>query len=112
MNATDQPVIRCRRCRRPLHSATARAMGAGARCLAIETALAGLDSRQQEKALEAIADRAVIRTSRPGIAHVVSEDGTEVHVTSAAATAPAPTGYAASPPSPRPAGTLGLYGWT
>jgi len=84
MTATAEPVIRCRRCRRPLHTSTARALGVGARCAAIEAALAGLDSRQQEKALEAIADRAVIRTSRPGIANVVSEDGAEVHVTSAA----------------------------
>lgn len=80
---TGQPVIRCRRCHRPLHSATARAMEMGSRCAAIEAALAGLDSRQQDKALEAIADGAVVRTNRPGIAHVVSDDGSEVYTVSA-----------------------------
>jgi len=84
MTNTEAPA-QCRRCKRHnLRTPASRALGIGPRCAAIEAALAGLDAKQQDKALEAIADGAVIRTSRPGIAHVVSEDGAEVHVTSAA----------------------------
>ena len=75
--------VRCSRCHRPLRSSASRALGQGPRCAAIEAALTGLDARQQDKAREAIADRAVVRTSRPGIARVVSEDGTEVYAVSA-----------------------------
>jgi hypothetical protein len=66
-----------------LRSAVSKSLGIGERCAAIEAALNGLDSRQQGLALEAIADGAVVRTSRPGIANVVSEDGTEVYTTTA-----------------------------
>jgi hypothetical protein len=74
---------KCRRCHRILRTAPSVALGIGPRCAAIEAAFAGLDSRQQDKALEAIADGAVVRTSRPGIAHVVSDDGSEVYTVSA-----------------------------
>lgn len=75
---------KCRKCQRPLRSATSIALGIGPRCAAIEAALAGLDDRQQDKAREAVEDGAVIATSREGIAMVVSEDGESVHLTSAA----------------------------
>lgn len=74
----------CRRCKRHnLRTAASRALGIGPRCAAIEAATAGLNDEQAAKALEAIADGAVVRTSRPGIANVVSDDGTEVYVTAA-----------------------------
>ena len=81
--ATAPELVRCRRCHRPLHTATARALGLGSRCAAIEAATAGLNADQTAKALEAIADGAVVRTSRPGIANVVSDDGSEVYTTAA-----------------------------
>lgn len=74
--------VRCSKCHRPLRSATSRALGIGPRCAAIEAALDGLDSRQHDKAREAIQDGAVIPASRPGIAMVVSEDGQSVHLAS------------------------------
>lgn len=74
--------VKCRRCRRPLQTPASRAMGIGPRCAAIETATAGLNTEQTGKVLEAIADGAVVRTSRPGIAQVVSDDGSAVYIAS------------------------------
>ena len=83
MASTDQPA-QCRRCKRHnLRTPASRALGIGPRCAAIEAATAGLNDEQAAKALEAIADGAVIRTSRPGIANVVSDDGSEVYTVSA-----------------------------
>jgi len=76
-------IVKCRKWHRPLRSATSRALGIGPRCAAIEAATAGLNAEQTAKALEAITDGAVVRTNRPGFANVVSEDGTEVYLTSA-----------------------------
>lgn len=81
MNGTAE-TIRCRRCHRPLHTATARAAGIGDRCAAIETALNGLDARQQDKARELIEDGGIAATGHHGVAQVVSEDGTEIYLTS------------------------------
>jgi uncharacterized protein DUF6011 len=81
MNGTAQ-IIRCRRCNRQLHTPTARAAGIGNRCAAIEAAYAGLDARQQDKARELAEDGGIFATSHVGVAQVVSEDGTEVYLTS------------------------------
>ena len=83
MASTEAPA-QCRRCKRHnLRTPASRALGIGPRCAAIEAATAGLNDEQAAKALEAIADGAVVRTSRPGIAQVVSDDGTEVYTVSA-----------------------------
>ena len=80
---TQAKIANCRRCHRPLRSSTSIALGIGPRCAAIEAATAGLNAEQAAKVTEAIADHAVVRTSRPGIAHVVSDDGSEVYTVSA-----------------------------
>lgn len=74
--------VKCRKCRRPLRTPASRALGIGPRCAAIETALAGLDPRQQDKARELIEDGGIVATGHAGIARVVSEDGTETYLTS------------------------------
>jgi hypothetical protein len=82
MDTTAEPV-KCRKCHRPLHSPASIAAGIGPRCAAIEAATSGLTAEQSAKVAEAIGDGAVVRTHRPGIAQVVSDDGTEVYTTSA-----------------------------
>jgi hypothetical protein len=82
MTNTEGHTAKCRRCRRPLHTPASRSAGIGPRCAAIEAALAGLDDRQQDKALECVADGGVIPTGHQGVACVVSEDGESVYLTS------------------------------
>lgn len=78
-----EPTIKCRRCCRPLRAAASRAAGIGARCAAIETALAGLDGKQQDKALELIADHGITPTHHHGIYAVTSTSGDRTYLTSA-----------------------------
>jgi hypothetical protein len=80
--ANTAHTAKCSRCHRSLRSPSSVAAGIGPRCAAIEAAFDGLDSRQQDKARDAIDDGAVAATSHEGVAHVVSEDGTEVHLAS------------------------------
>ena len=83
MTSTEAPA-QCRRCKRHnLRTPASRAAGIGPRCAAIEAAFDGLDSRQQDKAREAIEDGAVIATTREGVAMVISEDGESVHLATA-----------------------------
>jgi len=78
--------IRCQGCKRPLRAAASIAAGRGPRCLAKARAAALTDAvkdftpAQVEKALEAIAEGAVVATSRPGIYRCVSSDGSTVYL--------------------------------
>jgi hypothetical protein len=82
MTSTAEHTAKCRKCHRTLRSAASVALGIGPRCAAVEAALAGLDDRQQDKALELIADGGIVATSHEGVAQVVSDDGGEVYLTS------------------------------
>lgn len=72
---------KCRRCQRPLRSASSVALGIGPRCAAIEAATEGLNARQLDKMAQLILDKAIVRTNRKGVFHVVNEAGEVVHVT-------------------------------
>jgi hypothetical protein len=84
---TDQHEARCLGCRRPIRSAEALATGYGAGCRAklrkaAKTAdLSAWTPTQVEDARQAIEDGAVVPSNRDGVFHVVSSDGTEVHLT-------------------------------
>lgn len=73
-------------CGRTLRSAEAVARGYGARCWAkirkaAKTAdLSQWTESQIEDARQAVEDGAVVRSTREGVFHVVSSDGTEVHL--------------------------------
>lgn len=84
MTSTDTTAetIRCRHCRRPLRSAVSRSLGIGPRCAAIEAAMEGLDDKQAAKALELVADKAVIPTTRKGVYRIPASDGGEAYTTS------------------------------
>lgn len=77
----------CLGCGRTLQSAVAVARGYGSGCWAkirkAERAadLAAWTESQIEDARQAIEDGAVVPSSREGVFHVVSSDGTEVHLT-------------------------------
>jgi hypothetical protein len=73
--ATPAAESRCERCRRPLKSASSRALGIGPRCAAIKAATKGLKPEQAEKVLEVIADGGVIATGRKGVYRVSSSKG-------------------------------------
>jgi hypothetical protein len=85
MNATATEPARCLGCRRPIRSAESIATGYGAGCrakirAAAKTAdLSAWTDSQVEEARQAIEDGAVVPSTRPGVFHVVSVDGTEVH---------------------------------
>lgn len=72
-------------CRRPIRSPESVAAGYGAGCRAkmrktVRTAdLSAWTACQAEEARQAIEDGAVVPSARPGVFHVVSTDGTEVH---------------------------------
>lgn len=78
---------RCLGCRRPIRSAEALATGYGAGCRAkmrkaAKTAdLSAWTPSQIEEAKQAIEDGAVVPSNRDGVFHVVSADGSEVHLT-------------------------------
>jgi Family of unknown function (DUF6011) len=73
---------RCLRCGRKIRSAGSVAAGYGPGCRARirrearEHALDGLNDTQREKALDLVADKAVIRSARPGVWLVPSGDRT------------------------------------
>lgn len=78
---------RCLGCRRPIRSAESIATGYGAGCRAkfrkaARTAdLSAWTESQIADARQAIEDGAVVPSTREGVFHVVSSDGTEVHRT-------------------------------
>jgi Family of unknown function (DUF6011) len=89
-NTQDTPrVHRCLRpgCGRVLRSAESIALGLGPRCAAKIRKAAGTadlsqwTASQVEDARQAIEDGAVVPSSREGVFHVVSSDGSEVHRT-------------------------------
>jgi hypothetical protein len=123
---TTAETRRCLGCRRPIRSAEALATGYGAGCRAkirkaAKTAdLSAWTPAQVEDAQQAIEDGAVVPSTREGVFHVVSSDGTEVHLvarggcncTSGLKTRPTRPCYhrcavaivlATSAPAPRPA---------
>jgi hypothetical protein len=83
-NATETP--RCLDCRRPIRAAESLATGRGAGCRAkLRKAAKAADlsawtPSQIEDARQALEDGAVIPTTRKGVFHVVSSDGSEVHL--------------------------------
>jgi hypothetical protein len=90
MNTLASPATEtrnCLRCGRKLRSAEAVARGYGAGCWArVRSAertadLSAWTESQIEDARQAIEDGAVVPSTRPGVFHVVSVDGTEVHRT-------------------------------
>jgi hypothetical protein len=88
MTSTTAPATqtRCLRCARPLRSAKSQARGYGDGCwakvqAAAKTAdLTAWTPSQVEEARQAIEDGAVVPSNRDGVFHVVSTDGTEVHL--------------------------------
>jgi hypothetical protein len=91
MTAGDTPAEtrNCLRCGRKLRSAEAVARGYGQGCwrkvrtAAVEVDLSAWTAPQIEDARQAIEDGAVVPSTREGVFHVVSSDGTEVHRTAA-----------------------------
>jgi hypothetical protein len=85
INATE--TSRCLGCRRPIRAAESLATGYGAGCRAkirkaAKTAdLSAWTPAQVEDARQAIDDGAVVPSTREGVFHVVSSDGSEVHRT-------------------------------
>lgn len=85
--ATETP--RCMGCRRPIRSAESVAVGYGAGCRAkmrkaARTAdLSAWTASQVAEARQALEDGAVVPSTREGVFHVVSSDGSEVHRTAA-----------------------------
>jgi hypothetical protein len=77
----------CLGCRRLIRSAEALATGYGSGCrakirrAARTTDLSAWTESQVEDARQAIEDGAVVPSTRPGVFHIVSSDGTEVHLT-------------------------------
>lgn len=74
--------ITCKRCKRPLRSASSVALGIGPRCAAIEAATEGLSAKQLDKMAQLIIDKAIVATSRKGIYKIVNEAGEVVHTVS------------------------------
>lgn len=87
MASTETQTRKCLRCGRTLRSAAARARGLGEGCWrkvrqAERTAdLSAWTASQVEEAEQAIADGAVVPSTREGVYHVVSSDGSEVYRT-------------------------------
>ena len=83
---TTNETHRCIGCRRPIRSAESLATGYGAGCRAKarravrQADLSAWTDSQVEEARQAIEDGAVVPSSRKGVYHVVSVDGTEVHL--------------------------------
>ena len=71
--------VTCRRCRRPLRSASSIAAKIGPRCAAIEAATEGLSPKQVDKMAQLILDGAIVAANRKGVYHVVNEAGEVVH---------------------------------
>jgi len=87
--STEAPAqARCLTCRRPIRAAESLATGYGAGCRAkfrkaARTAdLSAWTPAQVAEARQAIEDGAVVPSTREGVYHVVSSDGSEVHRTS------------------------------
>jgi hypothetical protein len=89
MSGTDTTAEehRCLSCGRKITSADSVAAGRGSGCrakiraAAKATDLSAWTGSQLEDARMAIEDGAVVPTARPGVFHVVSSDGAEVHLT-------------------------------
>jgi hypothetical protein len=85
--STQEHEAHCLRCHRTLKSAESIARGYGAGCWAkVRNAertadLSAWTESQIEDARQAIEDGAVVPSTRKGVFHVVSSDGTEVHLT-------------------------------
>jgi len=71
--------VECRKCHRPLRSASSVAAGIGPRCAAIEAATEGLNAKQVDKMAQLIIDKAIAATRRQGVFHVVNEVGEVTH---------------------------------
>jgi hypothetical protein len=86
-NTEQVTETRCLRCRRVLKSADSIARGYGKGCAAKVAAaaktadLSAWTASQVEDAKQAIEDGAVVPSNREGVFHVVSKDGSEVHLT-------------------------------
>lgn len=84
---TTSETSRCLGCRRPIRSAESLAAGYGAGCRAKirkatkQADLSAWTESQIEEAQLAIEDGAVVPSSREGVFHVVSSDGSEVYRT-------------------------------
>ncbi|HMG63714.1 MAG TPA: DUF6011 domain-containing protein [Streptosporangiaceae bacterium] len=84
---TPAAEARCLRCRRVLKSARSVADGYGKGCAAKirqaarEAALDGLNDRQRDKALEIVTDGGAVPSSREGVWHVTSGDGSQAYLT-------------------------------
>ncbi len=84
---TTETIHRCLSCGRRIRSAESIAAGRGKGCRAKirraerEADLSAWTDSQLEDAHQAITDGAVVPTTREGVFHVVSSDGTEVHLT-------------------------------
>lgn len=74
--------VTCKRCRRPLRSASSVAAGVGPRCAAIEAATEGLNAKQVDKMTQLIIDKAIVATNRKGIYKIVNEAGKVIHTVS------------------------------
>jgi hypothetical protein len=89
MTSTTAPATqaRCLRCHRPLRSADSQARGYGSGCWAKVRAaaktvdLSAWTASQIAEAEQAIEDGAIVPSNREGVFHVVSTDGSEVHLT-------------------------------
>jgi hypothetical protein len=77
---TPAKQVTCRRCRRPLYSASSRILGVGPRCAAIEAATEGLSAKQVDKMKQVIIDGGVQPTSRPEVWRITNEAGTATHI--------------------------------
>ena len=71
--------VECRKCHRPLRSASSVSAGIGPRCAAVEVATEGLSAKQVDKMAQLIIDKAIVATSRKGVYRVVNEAGEVVH---------------------------------
>ena len=84
--STESPAqARCLTCRRPIRAAESLATGYGAGCrakfrkAAKQASLSAWTPAQVAEARQAIEDGAVVPSTREGVYHVVSTDGSEVH---------------------------------
>lgn len=77
-NSTGAERVECRKCHRPLRSASSVAAGIGPRCAAIEAATEGLSAKQVDKMTQVIVDKGVKATNRMSVYKIANEDGTVI----------------------------------
>ena len=70
--------VTCRRCKRPLRSASSVAAKIGPRCAAIEAVTEGLSAKQIDKLMQVIVDKGVARGDAGDVYRVANEDGSVV----------------------------------